>query len=87
MTQLTIEQANDRLGDMVDAAMQGEEVVLVHSNHGAVRLVPVEQFTTNRPQFGSARGLISMSDDFDAPLEDFREYMESLLPDCLSRSE
>lgn len=25
---------------------------------------------------GSARGLIQMSDDFDEPLEDFREYME-----------
>lgn len=25
------------------------------------------------PRFGSARGLISMSDDFDEPLEDFAE--------------
>ncbi len=29
-----------------------------------------------RPQFGSARGLIKMSDDFDEPLEDFIEYMQ-----------
>lgn len=28
------------------------------------------------PQFGSAKGMITMADDFDAPLEDFREYME-----------
>jgi prevent-host-death family protein len=28
-----------------------------------------------RRQFGSAKGLIKMSDDFDAPLEDFKEYM------------
>ncbi len=27
------------------------------------------------PQFGSARGLITMADDFDAPLADFVEYM------------
>jgi hypothetical protein len=27
------------------------------------------------PQFGSARGLIKMSDDFDEPLEDFADYM------------
>jgi hypothetical protein len=26
------------------------------------------------PRFGSARGLVRMSDDFDAPLEDFEEY-------------
>lgn len=28
-----------------------------------------------RPQFGSARGQIKMSDDFDEPLEDFADYM------------
>jgi hypothetical protein len=26
------------------------------------------------PQFGSARGKIKMSPDFDEPLEDFKEY-------------
>lgn len=26
-------------------------------------------------KFGCARGLILMHDDFDAPLEDFKEYM------------
>jgi uncharacterized phosphosugar-binding protein len=29
----------------------------------------------SRAQFGSAKGLISTSDDFDAPLEDFKEYI------------
>ena len=29
-----------------------------------------------RRQSGSAKGLISMSDDFDKPLEDFTEYMQ-----------
>jgi hypothetical protein len=27
------------------------------------------------PQFGSAKGKITMSEDFDAPLDDFKEYM------------
>ena len=27
------------------------------------------------PQFGCAKGLIILSDDFDVPLEDFKEYM------------
>lgn len=30
---------------------------------------------TPRPRFGSAQGLISMSDDFDEPIEDFEDYM------------
>ena len=28
------------------------------------------------PQFGSAKGKYTLSDDFDAPLDDFKEYME-----------
>ena len=28
-----------------------------------------------KPQFGSAKGLIKMSADFDEPLEDFADYM------------
>lgn len=28
-----------------------------------------------RPHFGSAKGLITLSEDFDEPLEDFAEYM------------
>lgn len=34
--------------------------------------------STERPRqrtFGSARGLIRIADNFDEPLEDFREYM------------
>lgn len=27
------------------------------------------------PKFGSAKGKIKMSDDFDAPLDDFKDYM------------
>ena len=75
MTQMSVEQATSQLGKLVVAAVKGKEVVLVHDGHGAVRLVPVVT-ATNRPQFGSAKGLVEMSDDFDAPLEDFREYVE-----------
>ena len=31
--------------------------------------------TEKRPVFGCAKGQFWMSDDFDAPLEDFAEYM------------
>lgn len=29
-----------------------------------------------KPQFGSAKGMIIIPDDFDEPLDDFSEYME-----------
>ena len=28
-----------------------------------------------KPKFGSAKGQFKMSDDFDAPLDDFKEYV------------
>ncbi|MFL5382884.1 MAG: DUF2281 domain-containing protein [Longimicrobiaceae bacterium] len=37
-----------------------------------MRLVPIE--AEGRPRFGSARGMFTMRDDFDAPLEDFAPY-------------
>ncbi len=36
---------------------------------------PVEVEGKRKSNFGSARGLIEMADDFDAPIEDFKEYM------------
>ncbi len=39
-----------------------------------VQLVPVEP-PKRQPQFGSAKGLIVMADDFDAPLADFDDYV------------
>ena len=31
---------------------------------------------SHKPQFGSTKGFYVMADDFDEPLEDFKEYME-----------
>src|SRR5262245_13071087 len=35
----------------------------------------VSSQSRGKPKFGSAKGLIHMADDFDAPLDDFAEYM------------
>lgn len=37
---------------------------------------PVEEAQENAPRrAGSAKGLVTIPDDFDEPLEDFKEYM------------
>jgi hypothetical protein len=42
-----------------------------------VQLVVVPQPQRRQPKFGSVKGLIMyMADHFDAPLDDFREYMK-----------
>lgn len=74
MHQVSVEEAKTNLHDLVDAAVNGEEVVITKDDKHLVKLVPVPR-TNPRPQFGSARGLITMSDDFEGPLEEFEEYM------------
>ena len=74
MHQVTINEAQTQLPDLVNAAVGGDIVYITGGGTRLVQLVPVG--STNRPQFGSAAGLVSMSDDFDAPLEDFHEYMQ-----------
>ena len=73
---ITIEEAQKRLRDLIAELQPGEEI-LIHED-GA----PVAKLTRNGAaiwpcQPGSARHLPHwMAPDFDAPLEDFHEYME-----------
>ena len=69
-----ITEAPRRLLDLIQAVEHGEEVIITRNQQPLVQLVPFPQ-PANRPQFGSARGLIMIADDFDAPLDDFHEYM------------
>ncbi len=73
MQQVTIDEARQRLGDLIDSAARGDEVVITRDERPVAKLVPFPAVTV-RPRFGRAKGLIEMSDDFDAPLDDFAEY-------------
>jgi len=75
MQQVSLEEAKRHLNDLVDAAVKGEEVIIARDGEQLVKLVPISR-TNPHPQFGSARGLITMSEDFDEPLEEFEEYMK-----------
>ena len=74
MYQVKLEEAKSRLLTLINAAIKGEKVLIWIDDHQAVQIVPIEP-PKRRPQFGSAKGLIEMADDFDAPLQDFAEYM------------
>jgi antitoxin (DNA-binding transcriptional repressor) of toxin-antitoxin stability system len=74
MHQINIDEAKSTLPELIDAAINGEEIVIAKDEQHVVKLVPIS-WAKPRPQFGSAKGLISISDDFDEPLEDFAEYM------------
>ena len=77
MQQISVTEASKQLAQLVDAALNGEEIVIIKDDQLAVRLNSFERMPVKqRPNFGSAKGLLIMSDDFDDPLEDFKEYME-----------
>jgi antitoxin (DNA-binding transcriptional repressor) of toxin-antitoxin stability system len=71
MVRINPSEATARLPDLIDAALKGEEVIISEDGRDVVQGVPV---APRRRQFGSARGLVVLSDDFDAPLSGFDAY-------------
>ena len=74
--QVNIHEAKTQLSKLIQAALNGKEVIIARGNKPVVRLEVLPEAQGVR-QIGGAKGLIlSMADDFDEPLDDFREYME-----------
>lgn len=74
MQTVTLDEARTHLADLFDAATAGEEVFITKNDDLSVQLIP-RPVKKRKRHFGSAKGLISMAPDFDAPLDDFKEYM------------
>ncbi|MFP4692265.1 MAG: DUF2281 domain-containing protein [Halothece sp.] len=45
-------------------------------SESVVKLIATSTAKRYPAKAGSAKGMVWMSDDFDAPLEEFKEYME-----------
>ena len=75
MHQVDISQATNSPEILFQTVLDGNEVVITQNNEPILKIVRVNQ-PKKRRRSGSAKGLIWMSDDFDAPLEELREYME-----------
>ncbi len=73
MAGVDLGHAQAHLEELVDKAAHGEEVILTKGGQPVAKLVPLPRAKARR-QFGSAKGLITISEDFDAPLDDFAEY-------------
>jgi len=59
--------ANRRLTVDVPREIPGESVILTFT--------PAKTETLKERVFGCAKGQFKIADDFDAPLEDFKDYM------------
>lgn len=71
---VTAEEAIAQFPALLREVMEGREVEILFDGAPVARLVPAER-TGGKRGFGSAKGLFTMSDDFDEPLEDFKPYM------------
>jgi antitoxin (DNA-binding transcriptional repressor) of toxin-antitoxin stability system len=71
MQTYSLEEAQNNLDDLVNAAVQGKLVYIQLTEKQAVQLVPVATGKQARKP-GSARNLITIAPDFDAPLSDFK---------------
>ncbi len=73
--QVNIHEAKTQLSKLIQAAVSGKQVIIARGNKPVVRLEVLPEARNHRI-IGNAKGLIlSMADDFDEPLDDFKEYM------------
>jgi len=71
MAQFNIATVKARLSELVDRALAGDEIIVARDNKPLLKLVPVDT-AHRRP--GSAKGRVRIAKDFDAPLDDFKDY-------------
>lgn len=77
MSTVSIENAQARLPDLIGSLRPGEAVVITQHDKPVARLIAEKTPQAWPCKAGSYRkDGFWMAPDFDAPLEDFREYME-----------
>jgi antitoxin (DNA-binding transcriptional repressor) of toxin-antitoxin stability system len=82
MQTLTLQEAQNRLSELIDAAVSGEEVKIAR-NDGTIVTLMLLNPALPKPKFGSAQGLVKILDGFDdsiamlAPkaIEGFENYI------------
>jgi prevent-host-death family protein len=75
MATVTIEEAQAHLGDLIEKLQPGEEVVITRNAEPVAKLVAAAPPAPLRQPGLLKDKILYMADDFDAPLEDFKEYM------------
>lgn len=78
MATLSIQEAQANLPDLIHRLTPGEEVILTENDQPVAKLVATAPAQPRPvPKLGTQRGsVLYMAPDFDAPLDDFKEYME-----------
>jgi prevent-host-death family protein len=74
---ITIDEAQAKLKELIRQMAPGDEVIITENQQPVARLVSEPPKLKQRPGPGLCKGMITfVAPDFDAPLEDMKEYME-----------
>jgi prevent-host-death family protein len=74
MINIDINQAKQRFPELIEKTISDGEVIITRGGQPIAKLVAITKPRKKR-RLGTAKGLIKISDDFDQPLNDFKEYM------------
>ncbi|MFM7903910.1 MAG: type II toxin-antitoxin system Phd/YefM family antitoxin [Microcystis sp.] len=75
METIDINKALPQINQILEKAATVEEIIIPKNNQPMVKLVSTKTSPKHPPLFGSDKNIISISDDFDEPLEDFKDYI------------
>jgi antitoxin (DNA-binding transcriptional repressor) of toxin-antitoxin stability system len=68
-------EAKTHLSRLIKMALEGEEIIIAKGRRVVVKLTPIAGKGVER-KADRAKGFVWMADDFDAPLEAFKDYKE-----------
>jgi antitoxin (DNA-binding transcriptional repressor) of toxin-antitoxin stability system len=75
MTSISIQEAGAALSELVDRLLPGEEILITDNDRPVAKITKAEEASPSRKLGTMAGSVLFMAPDFDAPLDDFREYM------------
>ena len=76
MQTVALEKAQATLADLLKRVAGGEEFTITQNGEPKARLSAVQAHKHSQAHAGSLPGKIWMSSDFDAPLDDFKDFMK-----------
>jgi prevent-host-death family protein len=76
MSTVSVQEAQAKLSELIHKLKPGDEVVITENNQPVARLLDSGELSGQR-KLGNLRGTVQyMAPDFDAPLDEFKEYTQ-----------
>ena len=75
MTTVSIDEALAKLSELLERLAPGEDIIITKNNQPVGRLIGIAE--PKKRKLGTRKRTVTyMAPEFDAPLDEFKEYME-----------